>query len=132
MRLNIRQYAQALLSVSQGKTRLELAALADGFLALLRTRGDWKKARAIADCFGRLFDEQAGQVQASVIFAVPPTAAELKKITGHLAKALGRKIILTEDVQPQIVGGAVLRYGDKVLDLSARRAIADLRDAISS
>ena len=132
MRLSVRQYAQTLLDLCSGKTRAELEVLIDGFLALVRQRGDWKKAPAIADCFSQLFDGQAGQVKASATFAVPPSAADRKKIAEYPARRLGRKIILTETVCPEVVAGALIRYEDKILDMSARRVIADLRAAISS
>ena len=55
---------------------------------------------------------------------MPPLQAS---ITAALAKALGKEVLAAFAVDPDILGGAVVRVGDRVLDGSVRRKLAQLR-----
>jgi F-type H+-transporting ATPase subunit delta len=48
-------------------------------------------------------------------------------ITQALEKALGMEVVAGFAVDPEILGGAVIRVGDRVLDGSVRRKLAQLR-----
>ena len=64
------------------------------------------------------------------------TATELddkiiKKIGDEIGKATGRKIELTTDVNPDILGGIVLRVGNSILDASIRNRLDNLRKHVA-
>jgi len=64
------------------------------------------------------------------------TATELddkivKQIGDRIAKDTGQKIELTADVDPEILGGIVLRVGNSILDASIRNRLDNLRKHVA-
>ena len=64
--------------------------------------------------------------------ATATTAVELSPndrdgLAGSLSKRLGREVRLTATVDPAIIGGLVLRFGDHVIDASLATRLQQLR-----
>jgi F-type H+-transporting ATPase subunit delta len=62
-----------------------------------------------------------------VTLAHEPDDATEKSITAELSRILGRSVIPHITVDPALLGGIVVRYGDRVLDGSLRRRLISLR-----
>ncbi len=76
--------------------------------------------RDILEEYGTLYDEKAGRVHAEVVSAVALSEDEQSTVTSALSEKLDKTIILENKVDPGILGGLVLRFGDLVVDGSAR------------
>lgn len=85
-------------------------------------------AGAIAHHFETLVEKAKGLQRAEVVSAVPLTDAELKRLHGELERTTGKKITITTQVDPSIVGGAYVRIGDRIVD----RSVTTLLQAIAS
>ena len=59
------------------------------------------------------------------------TAAQQDKIVSSLKKRLGREIKLTCKVNKELLGGVVIRAGDKVIDGSARTRLSEMANALA-
>lgn len=81
----------------------------------------------IAEEYERLADEDAGRVRATAITAVPLSPAESDRLTADLSRRLGQEVRLESRVDPAIVGGLVLRVGDRVMDGSVATRLQQLR-----
>jgi F-type H+-transporting ATPase subunit delta len=57
--------------------------------------------------------------------------ATVKQIGDRIAKDTGQKIELTADVNPDILGGIVLRVGNSILDASIRNRLDNLRKHVA-
>ncbi len=57
--------------------------------------------------------------------------ATVKQIGDRIAKDTGQKIELTADVDPDILGGIVLRVGNSILDASIRNRLDNLRKHVA-
>ncbi len=75
--------------------------------------------------------EAEARVTAVVVSAFPLEAAQLKALEQGLKRRLGREVSLSAQVDPQLLGGAVIRAGDLVIDGSVRGRLADLAAHIS-
>jgi F-type H+-transporting ATPase subunit delta len=53
---------------------------------------------------------------------------EIKAIEQNLVKATGKNIRLSNEVDPNLIGGVVVRIGDKVIDGSIRRRLGRLKE----
>ncbi|MEO5511460.1 MAG: ATP synthase F1 subunit delta [Longimicrobiales bacterium] len=84
----------------------------------------------IAREFSKLLDEKMGRVHVQVTLAHAADAATEQSITKELSRILGRTAIPHITVDPKIVGGIVVRYGDSILDGSVRRRLAGLRNRL--
>jgi F-type H+-transporting ATPase subunit delta len=65
-------------------------------------------------------------VDVTVTSAMPLTAEQSDKLVAALAKRLGRTVRLHATIDPALVGGAVVRAGDFVVDGSLRGRIERL------
>ena len=81
----------------------------------------------IVEEYERLADEDAGRVRATAITAVPLSQAEADRLTADLGRRLGREVRLNARVDPAVVGGLVLRVGDRVMDGSVATRLQQLR-----
>ena len=68
-----------------------------------------------------------GVEEALLITAVPADADLKAKVIALVEKQTGNKVVLEEKVDPSVIGGFVLRYGDKQLDTSLGRELQDLK-----
>lgn len=74
-----------------------------------------------------LLDVKFNRVRAGITLARTPDAALQAGITAALEQALGKEVLAVFAVDQDILGGAVVRVGDRVLDGSVRRKLAQLR-----
>lgn len=106
---------------------LDVQPLALNFARLLIAKGRSRDARAASDAFNRLADADSGIEHASVTTAVPLNADQVSEIEGELSRSLGKQVRAEASVDPGILGGVVVRVGDKLLDGSVRNRLARLR-----
>lgn len=84
----------------------------------------------IATEYFALLDEVEGRVRAHVTVAREADDVQLAAITRELSRVLGKEVVPDVHVNPAILGGLIVRVGDRVLDGSARRRLALLRDRL--
>jgi len=84
----------------------------------------------IAQQFHALHDLKLNRVRASVTVAHPADEALRARIAAQLTAVMGREVLphFTED--PAILGGVVVRVGDRVFDGSVRRRMTILRRSL--
>ena len=85
----------------------------------------------IADHFDALKARVENSVDAVVTSASPLSAEQKKEITASLAKRLGREVKLTTEIDENLIGGAVIRAGDVVIDGSLRARLEGLANALT-
>lgn len=84
---------------------------------------------AIADSAQAIQDELSGSVQATMVTAVAVDKAVEDKVAARLATVLGKKVTLTASVDPNIIGGLVVRVGDTVYDGSLTNQLNQVRSS---
>ena len=101
------------------------------FCHLLADKGRLAALPAIAGCYGELLDAEKGVLRGTVITAVKLDAEKQKKLKTDLTKKTkSKKLELVFDVDESILGGLMLKVGDRVLDASLRAQLTILRDTI--
>lgn len=81
----------------------------------------------IANEYRDLVDEVEGRVHAQVTVAKPVDEAERAEIGRYLSKTFGKPVVPQVRVNPNILGGVIVRVGDRVMDGSIRRRLGILR-----
>ena len=84
----------------------------------------------IAALYNRFRDDAEGTVEAEVISALPLSEAQKTAIANALKQRLGRDVQLNCSVNEDLVGGAVIRAGDLVIDGSAVEHLRQLSSAL--
>lgn len=81
--------------------------------------------------YQELVDAERGVRRVRVATAVPLTDAERSRVVGELGRTLDGGIVLTETVDPSLLGGMLVRVGDRVLDGSVKGRLASLRRSLA-
>lgn len=81
----------------------------------------------IAVEYAALVDEVEGRLHAQVTVAREASEAERQVIAEQLSRAFRKTVVPHVHVNPSIIGGVVVRVGDRVMDGSVRRRLSMLR-----
>jgi len=84
----------------------------------------------VAAQYDTLRAEAEGTVEAEVRSAKPLSDEQKSQLSAALEKRLGRKVNLTVQKDDSLLGGAVIRAGDLVIDGSARGRLEKLASAL--
>jgi F-type H+-transporting ATPase subunit delta len=109
-----------------GKVQAEAIALA----LLLVERGLVELAPRIRDEFARKYDDYHHQIHANLTTAMPIDEVTRASVVADLQRLTGKKVLLNEQVDPSILGGAIARVGDTLIDGSVRRRLQLLRQQL--
>lgn len=97
------------------------------FLKVVIDRGRQRVLPAMAREYDAILDERLGRLHVDVTVAREPDERMEEDIVAELSRVTGRKVVPHVRVNPQILGGLIARYEDKVLDGSVRRRLRSLR-----
>lgn len=97
------------------------------FLKVLARRDRFDCLRAIRQAAKRLYNEMRGRVEVTVRAAQPLDAQTLDLLRARLKSSLGSDVDLQVEVDPELIGGLVLRIGDTVYDGSVVNRLSNLR-----
>ena len=108
-----------------------LPAGGDNLLKLLVQNDRVGSLPSIATQFAELVDMERRTVTADVVSAEQLTDEQRKSLVAALEARLGRTVNLSESVDETLVGGAVVRAGDLVIDGSAAGRLGKLAVALA-
>jgi ATP synthase F1 delta subunit len=123
--------------IDRGTKKTAVSALTEGahpivanFLQVLIDRGRIAEFPEIARAFEDRVARAEGRVEVEAVTAVPLPDDLRQKIVERVRSTTGATVELTESVDPDIVGGLVLRVGGTVVDGSVRHRIEELRQTL--
>lgn len=102
----------------------------DLFLRFVMVVVDKRRQAMLGDIaaeYRDLLDQLTGQVRVQVAISHEPDAALREQITAALAQRLGKTVLPAFTVDPELLGGMVVRVGDEILDGSVRSGAQGLR-----
>jgi F-type H+-transporting ATPase subunit delta len=97
---------------------------------LLVSRNHLRMMADLAAEYERLVDAYHGIEHAEVITAIPLDPEEKKELEQRLSGLRGKKIVLTNKLDPDLLGGLVVRVGDKLIDGSVRTRLQKLKESL--
>jgi F-type H+-transporting ATPase subunit delta len=97
------------------------------FLELLAERHRLPATFRIRRSFDELWREEHKMLTVEVTSAIELDDGLVRSIGERIEERTGRKIDLTSKVDPDIIGGIVLRVGNKILDASVQGRLQRLR-----
>jgi len=84
----------------------------------------------VVEAAGRMADERDGLKRAEFITAVPLDSAERERVVADTAQALGLRLAPTFTVNPDVLGGLVVRVEDTVYDHSVATSLRRLGSSL--
>jgi F-type H+-transporting ATPase subunit delta len=115
--------AQILERALQGEAPREFVR----FLQAVVRRGRQGLLAEMAQEYQVLLDVKLNRVHAGVTLADEADARTQKQVVDRLTKALGREVRAYFRSDPRILGGVVVRVGDRIFDGSVRRRLTTLQ-----
>ena len=99
---------------------------AQNLIKILVEYGRMSVLPAIATAFEELKAQDEGVLEAQIIAAAKPSAAEIKDLVARLETKFGKKVEATVSVDPEIIGGIKIIVGDTVIDASVKNQLQNL------
>ncbi|MHB8126342.1 MAG: F0F1 ATP synthase subunit delta [Desulfitobacteriaceae bacterium] len=100
------------------------------FLFLLIDRRRQNFLKPIQQELARLADEARQIVEAKVVSATPLSASQEERLKNELARLTGKNIRLVSELRSELIGGALVQVGDRVLDGSVARSLNRIREKL--
>ena len=101
-------------------------------IQLLLKRGRIEQLPRVAAEFRRLDDRRLGITHATATSATALTPDEVRALTARLEQSTGGRVELRVEVDPSLLGGLVVRIGDRLIDGSVRGRLERLRNQLIS
>ena len=98
---------------------------------LLVTKGRFGMVGDIANEYQRLLDSYRGIEYAETITAIPLADADKQRLAERLSAITGKKVVLESEVDSSLIGGIVVRVGDKLIDGSIRSQLLALKGELA-
>jgi F-type H+-transporting ATPase subunit delta len=77
-------------------------------------------------------DEAAGRVRATLTTAIELEPRDRERVAQELSKRLDKDVRLQVVVDPRILGGLRLQYGDRIVDASVAARLQQLRRRLAA
>jgi F-type H+-transporting ATPase subunit delta len=123
---------EQVLGVIAGANGSELPAAANNFLMALLENGRFTALPEIAKQFRAAANAQSGSSDAVVYSAFPIAAGALGDVAQTLEKRFGRKLNVTVQEDPSLIGGIRVVVGDEVLDTSVKARLEQMKVALTA
>jgi F-type H+-transporting ATPase subunit delta len=123
---------EQVLGVIAGAYGAALPAAANNFLMALLENGRFSALPEIAKQFRALANAQSGSSDAVVYSAFPIDAAALNGVAAALEKRFGRKLQVSVQQEPALIGGIRVVVGDEVLDTSVKARLEQMKVALAA
>src|SRR4051794_17277749 len=115
-------------SVLDAALKSGTSELVRNFVGVLNQNGRLGLLRAIDAAYKRLRDEAGGRVRVTVTSAVALSDEQVQRLRQTLSAQLKAEPVLDARTDPDLLGGLVVRVGDRVYDTSVRTRLETLRN----
>jgi F-type H+-transporting ATPase subunit delta len=105
---------------------------AKNFLRTVIENGRLSAMPEIANQFRALKNAQSGSSDAVIHSAFPIDGAALAEVATMLEKRFGRKLNVSVELQPELIGGIRVVVGDEVLDTSVKARLEQMKVALTA
>jgi len=105
----------------------QIGEISNRFISILTKKKREELLEDISNEFIAQYKKLKGQVVANVTTAIPLDGPTKTKILDLIGSYVEGKVELVESINPGIIGGFVIRIGDKMIDASIAKKLNDLK-----
>lgn len=109
---------------------LGVDAITAKFLGVLADNGRLAELKLVIKTFRTLATQHRGETTAEVTSARPLDDAQVAQLKANLKARLGRDVAIDAKVEPEILGGIIVRHGSQMIDASIRTKLNTLANAM--
>jgi len=100
------------------------------FLGVLADNGRLRELKPVIKTFRQLAARHRGETTAEVTSARPLDDEQVSRLKSNLKDRLGRNVAIDAKVDPNILGGIIVRHGSQMIDASIRTKLNSLAQAM--
>lgn len=115
------------LSVLKSAFEGKVNEITYGIISLVTKKSREQFLPEIAAAFMQQYHNYKGIVESSITTVTPLSAEMKKEVTAIVEKLTSKKVDLTEKIDESLIGGFVLKIGDKQIDDSVSSKLRELR-----
>ena len=124
--------AEERLSVLEESFRGRVHDYVLNFLKLLTERGHILQFSDCCNTYRDAYYEDSGILPVRAVSAVALSQEQSRRLTDKLSRMTGKRILLTNDVDPAALGGMRLEYSGKQLDDTVSHRLDELRRLLAN
>jgi F-type H+-transporting ATPase subunit delta len=124
--------AAQVFDVVDGVAETALPEIAKNFLRTLIDNGRLSVLPEIAEQFRVLKNAKGGSADAVVFSAFAIESDALKELAATLEARFARKLNVSVELQPELIGGIRVVVGDEVLDTSVKARLEQMKVALTA
>lgn len=133
MKIKAKQYAISLFESLKDSEEKEQKEVISNFSELLIENNDISKLEEVLGYFNTLWNSYEEITEVEIISARKIDKTLMKSLEEFISKkSKSKKTIVTEKEDESIIGGVILRYGDKSLDLSIKEKLNKFKEQLVS
>jgi F-type H+-transporting ATPase subunit delta len=110
--------------------QLNLDPVTANFLGVLARNGRKRELRSVIRAFRKLAAEHRGETIAEIVTARPMNDDQIAQLKAQLRARAGRDVNIEAEVDPEILGGIVVKLGSQRIDASIRTKLNRLASAM--
>ena len=111
-------------------SKLRFSSMTVNFLKLLVDKKRIDSLPDIAACYRQLMDEALKKIRVNVKTAFPLSSKMQEYINANMEKITGRKVEMTVETDPCLLGGIVIGVGDTLYDGSVKSQLNNMRNIL--
>ena len=111
-------------------TLKDLSPTVLNLLGLLTSKGGLTALPGILSEYQRLLDESQGRERAEVTAALDLDEGQKERLGRQLSALLDKEVVLTTRTDEEVLGGVLVKIGDRIIDGSARGRLQSLRRSV--
>ena len=100
------------------------------FMGVLNEKNRLGLITQIADAYDAILDEKLGKIEVDLIVAHKLAPEQLTEATQRISQALKRDAVVHPYVDESIIGGMILRVGDKLIDASVKNQLNSIKEKL--
>ncbi len=127
-RVERKGFVQMLLSICED----QISSEGQNFVKLLVQNNRLNLVRQIGRLYEELRAENEGYIEVDVSTAYSLSKVDRQQLTKSLEKALGKSVRLQVEIDKSLIGGVIIRAGDKVIDGTIKGQLEQLSKRLSS
>jgi F-type H+-transporting ATPase subunit delta len=129
-KITAKQYAISLYESTKDARGEVLNKKISNFLELIKKRKDLKLLNKIFETFVQIYEKREGILRAEVTSSRSLSLEVKKEIINWLKGYTKRTATLQEYIEPSILGGAVIKFNNTIVDASLKNSLKNLHNLL--
>lgn len=133
MKISTNQYAEALFALVNDASTEKSKKAVSKFAKLLVDNHDVFRAEKIISEFSRLWDKSRGNLEVEIISTHDLDGKTIKTLEEYIKKVSGAtELKIIKKIDKSILGGVVIKYGDKIFDAGLKSRLEKFKEAMAA